>query len=338
MNRRRFNQLVIREGKVADRFLNSPIYQIGGPGLVTVHLENVAVFEKVDGEPHIIPPTRWPVPIEGFERLRKIIDLRDQFVENEEVPGRTKDGIPVRAKGVRFSFSVQRDTRINKQRDELDDNRLPQPLTFTEDSIINMVYNKPNREFDEIATSDIKSQLRKFIAQNTLNQFLADARSESEGPGGRPNDPTLPLNVSDGDFKAREAINEELIRAFKRSEIPTIDLHWISVGTWQLPETILEKHMSAWEQGAESQLNVSPKELVKLFRTTRLKELQRLIQDVPINAFGHIATRENDPARIKRELVLAYREKIKNAIEMFREEEKEPPVEMVVTLKHLQGF
>ncbi len=335
-NRRKFNRLVIREGSVAQAFRESPIYQIGGPGLVTVNLENIAVFEKVDGEPHIIPPTRRPVPIEGFERLRKIIDLRDQFVENEEVPGRTKDGIPVRAKGVRFSFSVQRDTEISKPLDPLDDYVLPQPLTFTDEAIYNLVYLKPDADFDRIATDDIKSEIRKFIERNTLNQFLADARQEEDQDGGLPSDPTLPLNVGEGAFKARANINRELIHRFKTLAQPTIDLHWVSVGTWLVPPVIPEKHMQAWEQVAQSQLDASPNALTGLYRSSRLKELLRLIQDVPINAFGHVASRQEPPVVIKRELLLAYREKIKNAYDRYREEGKTPPIAMEATLRHLQ--
>jgi hypothetical protein len=73
-----------------------------------------------------------------------------------------------------------------------------------------------------------------------------------------------------------------------------------------------------------------------VLRTTRLKEVLRLIQDVPINAFGHVASREDDPTAIKRELMLAYREKIKIAYEFYQANDLEPPVHLVAALNHLQ--
>jgi len=333
---RQMNRLVIREGQVPQSFQNSPLYEIGGPGLVLVNLENVAIFEKVDGMPDIIPPTGRPVLVEGFERLRKIIDLRDQFIENEEVAGRTKDGIPVTAKGIRFSFSVQRD-RVVRERDEVwGDPAMPQPLSYTRESVLNHVYAKPNEPFDEVGSQEVRTEIRRFISRNSLSQFLADSRDESDSPQGRPSDPTMPITTAENGFKARETINQELIAAFKNSPESSIDLHWVSVGTWVPPAEIPEKHKEAWRRRAQSEAESNPKALTRLLRSTRLKEILRLIQDVPINAFGHVASREDDPYKIKRELMLAYREKLMIAYEFYLANELEPPVHLVAALKHLQ--
>ena len=333
---RRMNRLVIREGQVPQNYQNSPLYEIGGPGLVLVNLENVAVFEEVDGSPDIIPPTGRPVVIEGFERLRKIIDLRDQFIEHEEVTGRTKDGIPVTAKGIRFSFSVQRDKVIREQDEIWGDPGMPQPLSYTRESVLNHVYGKPNEPFDKVGSAEVRAEIRRFIGRNSLSQFLADSRDESAASQGFPSDPTMPVAPIDNGFKARETINQELITSFKNTSESTIDLHWVSVGTWVPPAEIPEKHKEAWRRRAQSEAESNPKALTQLFRSTRLKELLRLIQDVPINAFGHVASREDDPEKIKRELMLAYREKIKNAYEIYLANELEPPTHLVATLKHLQ--
>jgi hypothetical protein len=102
------------------------------------------------------------------------------------------------------------------------------------------------------------------------------------------------------------------------------------------PAEIPEKHKEAWRRRAQSEAESNPKALTRLFRATRLKEIMRLIQDVPINAFGHVASREDDPEKIKRELMLAYREKIKIAYEIYLANDLEPPTHVVATLKHLQ--
>ncbi len=335
-NFRNLNRLVIKEAQVPAMFENSPIYQIGGPGLVLANLENVALFEKVDGTPEIVAPTGRPVLIEGFERLRKIIDLRDQFIENEEVAGRTKDGIQVTAKGIRFSFSVMRDKEFRIEKDAYGEEKLQQPLSFIEDAIYKLVYEKPNLSFAEIGSDEVKSAIREFISNNTLSQFLADSRDEANAPTSRSIDPTLPFSQAETVYKDREKINQELITTFRDSEASMIDLHWISVGTWVPPAEIPQKHREAWQRRLKSEAESSPKALTGLLRATVLTELLRLIQDVPINAFGHIASQEKDQVRIKRELMLAYREKIKNAYNIYKENNLTPPPTLVAALKHLQ--
>jgi hypothetical protein len=339
VNPMKYNRLVIRDGKIAPESEDSPISQIGGPGMVYVNLENVAVFEKVDGEPHIIHPSRWPVRLEGFERLRKIIDLRDQFEEGLSVLGRTKDGIPVEAKGIRFSYSIRRDTKLQYEEDDftLEDTRLPQPLSFTETSVLNNIYRKANRTFQEVASSDILSEIRRFIGRNTLNEFLADSRRESGKAEGQASDPTMPLVMKVPEFKDRGTVNQELINFFKNAAAPTIDIHWVSVGTWEPPELIQEKYKDAWTRTLQSQLDSNDRALRRLFRTTRISELLRLIQDVPINAFGHVASREGDPDAIIRELLLAYREKLKNADDLARRKDAgwTPPETMKISIRYL---
>ena len=70
----------ITQGKIADQYLESPNYLIGGPGKVVVDLDSVALFERADGTPHVIGPTgkEWggKATIDGFERFRQAIDIR----------------------------------------------------------------------------------------------------------------------------------------------------------------------------------------------------------------------------------------------------------------------
>ncbi|HJW90584.1 MAG TPA: hypothetical protein VJ436_08075, partial [Anaerolineales bacterium] len=53
----RYNRIEIRDGEVGERYRESPVVRIGGPGNVRVYLENVALFEKISGEPHVVAPT-----------------------------------------------------------------------------------------------------------------------------------------------------------------------------------------------------------------------------------------------------------------------------------------
>jgi hypothetical protein len=202
--------------------------------------------------------------------------------------------------------------------------------------VLQYTYAKPNEPFDQVGIAEVKAEIRRFIGRNSLSQFLADSRDESETPITLSSDPTVPIATGNDAFKAREAINQEIITSFKNTSESTIDLHWLSVGSWVPPAEIPEKHKEAVRRRAKSEADSDSKALTRLLRATRLKEILRLIQDVPINAFGHVASRETDPQVIKRELVLAYREKIKIAHEIYTANELEPPEHLVTTLNHLQ--
>ena len=98
----------VSQGGISEEDRHSPTFLIGGPGKVIVDLDSVAMFEKPDGTPHIIGPTskepRARATLDGFERFRQAIDLRDHFVDlrdqdpkSQSIRGRSLDGIPVPA-------------------------------------------------------------------------------------------------------------------------------------------------------------------------------------------------------------------------------------------------
>jgi len=169
-----YNTITIRDAGIAPQDANSPIYRIGGPGMVRVNLENAALFERYDGSPHVIGPSQGRGLLEGFERLREVFDLRDQ-VENLEVVGRTKDGIPVTAKDIRVVFSVYRGQPAAAQDRPKE---LQQPYPFTEKALENLVYNQSNRPWTITAKNAIQSQIRRFISDHTLSEFLAQVTTQ----------------------------------------------------------------------------------------------------------------------------------------------------------------
>lgn len=333
-DRRQLGKLVISEGRIPSRYENSPVYQIGGPGVVTASLENLAVFEKVDGEPNIISPDK-PAVIEGFERLRKIIDLRDQFIDNDEVSGRTKDGIPVTARGIRYSFSVKRDKSRKVIRDEWGEEKLGQPLTFVEESILKIVYEKPNLEFADIGRNEVRTQIRKFISENTLDQFLVDSEDERSAQAVQPSAQTVPYNARSNDFKGREIINRALEDAINSSPETVIELHWISVGTWDTPPAIPKMHLEAWQKRLQGNLESTDKALTGVAIGTQMSELQRLIQEVPLNTFGAATVQNPDPDEVFRKVAIAYRETLRSAYQIYIEENIPVPSHLEISLKYL---
>ena len=184
-----YNYMAIRGGEVQPEFKKSPIYRVGGPGLVRVHLDNAALFEMVDGTPRVVGPTvdrpGAVVALTGFERLRSIIDLCDQM-EEYSLEGRTRDGIRIRLKNVNAVFSVYRGGQIAS---------LMRPYPFDPHAIQRLVYGQGTTSWVTATGSLIRRKFGEFIARHTLSEFLAAvgapelerdaARAGSAAPGGR---------------------------------------------------------------------------------------------------------------------------------------------------------
>ena len=132
----------ISKGEISEEHRNSPNYLIGGPGKVIVDFDSAALFEKPDGTPHVIGPTGretgGKATLEGFERFREAIDLRDQSIElrdeigpSSSVKSRSLDGVPITATDVRLMFSVHRNGE-NPTSDF--------PYPFSKQAIENIIY------------------------------------------------------------------------------------------------------------------------------------------------------------------------------------------------------
>src|ERR1700690_839865 len=147
----------IRDGKISEESLNSPILLIGGPGRVLVEFDSAALFEQPDGTPHAIglanarpDPEKDNFILEGFERLREpVINLRDQYIGNLSgepmtVLGRSLDGIPVSASDVRGVFSIRREND-----DDSSGPTIHSPYPFNPADIENLIYKQSVPVFTE---------------------------------------------------------------------------------------------------------------------------------------------------------------------------------------------
>jgi hypothetical protein len=199
----------ITKGEIAEESRNSPNFLIGGPGRVIVDLDSAALFEKPDGTPHVIGPTaREPgskAIIEGFERFREAIDLRDQFIDlrdqddrSPSVKSRSRDGIPITATDVRLMFSVHRTAdkqeeqakpakkatrgwflrQTDEKPKELDSNKEkkkdPDPYPFSKKAIINIVYKAPS----QVTPDQSNPSTYKF---SWINNMISLVRGELGG-------------------------------------------------------------------------------------------------------------------------------------------------------------
>jgi hypothetical protein len=312
-----YRRIRIRDGAVDPENQDSPIVQIGGPGIVDVHLENAALFEKVDGSPRVVKPTvTRPVVLDGFERLRQVVDLRDQVVEMT-VTGRTQDGIPITAKDVRLVFSIYR----GEQQPEPQASFI-QPYPFSEQAVLDLVYQQESGPWVEGMRRMIRSELRQFISQHSLSEFLTTSNIEVTTS-------LVPREeVADLFFDFASGFSE---RARERG----IELQWIGVGTWVLPSQIIpERHLEAWRLSYETRARKNPATLQRIREENRVAELLRLVDEVP-TAFYSLIGQDMPRQVVMAALIKSYREKIRSAKDLYLTSEQPVPPELETVLRHL---
>ena len=313
-----YRRISIRNGGITPDHLNSPIVQIGGPGIVDVHLENTALFEKVDGSPRVAAPTiTHSLILDGFERLRQVVDLRDQVVEMT-VSGRTQDGIPITAKDVRLVFSIYRGEK------KVDPNQAYiQPYPFSEQAVLDLVYQQERGPWFEGLRRMIRRELVQFISQHTLSEFLTTSNVDVQASNLAPRE-----ELSDLFFDFASGFSE---RARERG----VELQWIGVGTWVLPSQIIpERHMEAWRLSYESRVRRSPHTLLKVREEARVAELLRLIDEIP-TAFYSLLNQEMPDELIMQTMVHSYRENIKEALDLYTTEDEAAPADLQTAFDHL---
>lgn len=170
-----FRTLHIENGAVRKGDERSPIFKIGGPGRVSVSLENVAVFEKVNGEPDIIGPTRgdqfYSRNLDGFERLRNIIEISEQTMEIEDLTARTKDGLPITVRNIRLLFSVQRNPVAERMSSE---NLATRSYSYTNSAILALTYDQFPGDWKSAIRSLVNGELLLFISRHTLGEIFAN--------------------------------------------------------------------------------------------------------------------------------------------------------------------
>jgi hypothetical protein len=343
-----YGRIEIANGRVADRDQQSPIFLIGGPGLVRVNLENAALFEKIDGWARVIPPTVHPrarenrprddfAILDGFERLRSAIDLRDHF-EEMQVISRTRDGIRISAEDVRVIYSVYRDNR---------EPTLSTPYPFVEEAIKTLVYSQSRlgpgtTDWHSVMAFLINQELGNFITQHTLEEFLAavgqpelkqreEASQELQAIANqRAGTQALLTGVSTGvpqapDFAHRSEISD-LFYGMKKfvdqARDQGVALRWIGVGTWKIPDEIIpEQHQTAWRISRENLVRGGPVSLANLREESRLGELRVLVYDVPVGiSRGMDRKVESRKREYMLALVHAYRGKLRSALDVYERE------------------
>jgi len=341
----RYETLLIKDGAVADKDKHSHLLHIGGPGLVKVDLHSVALFEKPNGRPHVIGPTVQVNSdenrLEGFERLRATLDLRDIVVGPLNVGERTQDGIKVNAEDVRMVFSVWRGTTPEE--------RTPTPTRaypFRKDAIPSLVYSQSCHaeqadgehpvcsDWVDAMRAHIIAEMKHFIAEHKLSDFLTSVgdpeikilnerlqkleKSEEAV--------TAPRFYSRDEISRRfsrfpeeiqDSVNlfSEFARNFTESNRQKgVELSWLGIGTWNPPDKIIpEKNMDAWMLSKENALRGSPARLAALEKEEKHREFLRLVQKVPLSSSRLSAAPNAYRTTTLKKTLIDYRELIKEA-------------------------
>ena len=313
-------KITINEGKISEKDEMSPLILIGGPGLVQVNLDSVALFEKVNGEPEVIYPRNDPWKLGRFERIREIgkndevgqreyaiINLRDQFVSGLSVKSRTKDGIPIEAQDIKVLFSLLRRGQVKGDKVQGDaylfDENAVQALVYNQ-TIITPVPSAPsgiNFPWDTTIIPLVISELEKLIRSHALNEILASI-SQKEVDHISTNDETIAQmrvemtgqqsRVDERkesiapNFKTRSKITAQFFdSSFKEKAARLgVSIEWIDIGTWQLPSTlILDKHKEALNLSRENARRLADVERSK--KRHEMEEITKLVDSVIIRNF-----------------------------------------------------
>src|SRR4030095_3157568 len=279
----------IAQGDVLDVHRETPTFLIGGPGLVVVDLDSVALFEKSNGMPHVIGP--GAAILDGFERFRQAVDIRDHYVDlrdqdpkSQSVKSRSRDGIPITATDVRLMFSIYRGEGARPSA------ALPYP--FSKEAVAQIIYKSSSRVTPDLPNPStyefswinnmvglIRANLGGFMNQHQLTVYLAStgmpefekakqreeaiAKQVQQLTQGTEEPPEAKEVMPPPKFTPRNEITN-LFTQFaedftKRARNRGVELHWIGVGTWKTHiDLIPEKHLEAWKLSQENAKNSNP--------------------------------------------------------------------------------
>ncbi|NIS82668.1 MAG: hypothetical protein GTO14_21265 [Anaerolineales bacterium] len=231
------------EALEAENSIN-PLIRIGGPGYVDVHLGFAAVFETESGHPRVLSslrtsaePTKGPRKqssrfIEGFTRLRDVVDLRDRHSKLDEVLAVTREGVEVYARDTQMVFRVHSGDQ---------ERTLENPYPYDERGIRRLVYGqavskKGLSQWESILPSIVKIEIRDFVARRKVEDFLAMQPHRIPEDEVHPHaEEAAPQEVK-GEISPRRDLSERFHTDDRKSRLKDrgLELTWVGVGAWEV--------------------------------------------------------------------------------------------------------
>lgn len=295
------------DGRVENE--TSMVYWFGGPGRVQVAMDNVVVLERTgQDKPRMVSPGAWQ-PVKGYERLRRILDLREQHL-CFDVPLRTRDGVPLVFRDVQVVYSVQRGRK---------DVTPARPYPYVEESIERLIRNEGGMARDlggDLPWANVtewrrwrsvehtaqamqvafRGRLRRAVSARTLSEVLAfiqgdEAEALFQGWAVQPLNaqpkrnlllgPLLPyvsFPQPPADPLPRYRLTELLLRQADY-EPWGVSLHWADMNDWDIMvENIKSQFIQAWQLSREAQRRVTPDALKQVRQEAFLAFLSAEIQ------------------------------------------------------------
>ncbi len=362
----------VREGKLVESDEGSPVVQIGGPGYITVELDSAVVFERPDGTLHIIGPTgdkpHGREVIDDFERLRQCIDLRD-IIDRQDISNRSRDGIPVSARDIQYSYSIYRGASAAKT--------LSKPYPFDEQAIATMVYGGsrpavlgkvPDKAPEWKKTLpgklfvNVGAEFGGFISRRGLSEFFSSIGSPEEESLRLRQDTVLkdgqdlagqnglkpgesPLKA--GPFTARLSLSDTIFGAKFRDFITKnkgLQVNWIGVGTWETPSEIIPaNHLNAWKTSQENRKLSSADNIRILQDGVRSNTLINLINELPllpyVKTISQIEMHTKPESEIENEaielLFEGYRKSLTSVAKHYEDHQQPVPAPIATALESI---
>ncbi len=386
--------ITVRNGKILAESDDSPILLFGGPGYVQVELDS-AIFterpirieegfdfsklqakisrkkpvEKSKDIYRVLGSSNTRVLLHDFERIRQVVDLREQPHSKEakglEASARTRDGLQVGAKDIKFVFSIRR-RPIGKESETPDwpnrpDTAYPySPLSIRRqvlDQVRVIDRNKPpdmaphwRKPLPASISGLVISQMGSFIGRIDLGDFFAyigypeldrlmaqwkevdDAVQNVVG--GMP--ASVVRTMAPPAFISRErftALFDEEAGFAQTAEKKGIEMRWIGVGTWVTPHpVILKKHLEAWEVSNENVRLRSQNYQNDHVNAHKRNELLRLIREAPIGTYAGFENREKQYEKLVKQLFQDYLERFERVLEIYTKSSETPPPTFEKTL------
>jgi hypothetical protein len=260
---------------------SNPLVRIGGPGHVKVHLGFAAVFETESGEIRVRSsrkedvdsggqsPPRLSSLLDGFERLRDVVDLRDRHSKLDEVRAVTRDGIEVYARDAQMVFRVFSGGQ---------ERNLTDPYPFDQSGIRRLVYGQPasqkgQQKWEGILPLIVQKEIRDFVARREVEDFLALQPNRLLELDREPESDTL--SEDQEPLPPRRDLIESFHTDARQSRLREqgLELAWVGVGAWEVRDEETEK--ASREAGPGKTLMTAWRDLQRTRRLRSQSYLER---------------------------------------------------------------
>lgn len=239
--------------------------KVGGPAHLLVSMDSALVVESSAGQLRAIGPSGKLQILESYERIRALVDLRDQVV-GVNLSARTQDGVRISVEGARLVYSIARGK---------EEPSLGRPYPFSKQAALRLVrFGNSNKSQAQRYNDDLarpvgeqgqeffERELQRFIGKIWMSEFLSQEGNTEVGEAGGP---SLLL--------AREKIRNQFVEAIRGPAIELgLELHWIDIGAWKTDE-LAQEILEDYQQGLIDNIPYSGKEIAAEHRSEELNRL-----------------------------------------------------------------